>query len=220
VPGEVEDPAASPFTALGQERRYRKGTTMILQGDVASAVHLIIDGWVKIVKTTPMGNEVLLVLLGPGDFLGHFEAFQGGDARYLATVVTLADTRASVIPTSRFMEYLHEHPDTALAHLRRLVARIDYFDRRIMEAALFDTAHRVASLLVLLADRFGETTDEGVVIRTALSQDDLSTMVGASRDSVARALTSLRSRDLVRTGRRMITVVDLDAMRAIADEMF
>jgi len=215
----AHDPDASPFAALGQERRYRKGSTLMLQGDVVSTIHLILEGWVKVVQTTPSGREVLVALLGPDEAFGHFEAFEGTGARHWATVIALEDTRTAAVPSDQFLEYLHDHPGAALEQLRQLIARFDRAERSRLEAALFDTAHRVASLLVDLAGRKSEVTSEGVVLGISLSQDEMSTMIGASRDSVARALTSLRSRDMVRTGRRTITILDLDAVRAFASEM-
>lgn len=209
----------SPFVALGQERRFKRGSTLMLQGDAVSTVHLILDGWIKAVQTTPSGREVLVELLGPDDAIGHFEAFEGVGTRIWATVIALEDTRTSAVPVERFLEYLRDHPDAALEQLRRLLEHLRREDRRRVAAALFDTTHRLASLLVELADRHSEATPDGVVLGISLSQDEMSTMIGASRDSVARALTSLRRRTMVRTGRRTITILDLDAVRAFADEM-
>jgi CRP/FNR family cyclic AMP-dependent transcriptional regulator len=213
------DPDASPFAAQGQERRYRKGSTLMLQGDAVSTVQLIREGWVKAVQTTSSGREVLVALLGPDDAVGHFEAFEGAGARHWATVIALDDLRTTAVPADRFLEYLLEHPGAALEQLRQLMERLARVDQQRLEAALFDTAHRLASLLVDLADRQSETTPEGVVLGVSLSQDEMSTIIGASRDSVARALTSLRARNMVRTGRRTITILDLDALRAFAGEM-
>lgn len=215
----VPDPDASPFAALGQERRYRKGSTVMLQGDTVSTVHLILEGWVKAVQTTSSGREVVVALLGPDDTFGHFEAFEGIGARHRATVIAVHDTRTAAVPVDRFLEYLHDHPDAALEQLRRLVERLVRVGRRPLETAVFDTAHRLASMLVYLADRQFEATSEGVVLGVSLSQDEMSSLIGASRESVARALTSLRSRNMVRTGRRTITILDLEAVRAFANEM-
>jgi len=217
--GDADATGTSPFDAIGTARRFKRGAVLMLQGDAPSAVHQITEGWVKIVRTTPSGSEVLVDLLGPGDLIGHFEAFEADDAGCWATVVALADTTTSAIPKEQFLEYLVEHPLAALKQLRALIARLGGAERHRLEAALFDTTHRLASQLVTLADRFGEVAEDGVSIHAAVSQDDLASMIGASRDSVARALTSLRSRDLVRTGRRMITIVDIDALRAVASEM-
>ena len=215
----AHDPDVSPFAALGQPRRYRKGSTVMLQGDAVSTVHLLLEGWVKVVQTTSSGHEILVTLLGPDDAFGHFEAFEGLGARHWSSVIALDDIRTSALPADRFLEYLHDHPGAALQQLRALVDRLGRVDRVRLEAALFDTAHRLASLLVDIADRHSVTTSEGVVLGVSLSQDEMSTMIGASRDSVARALTSLRSRNMVRTGRRTITILDLDAVRAFASEM-
>ena len=192
---------------------------MMLQGDPVSTVHLILEGWAKAIRTTPFGRELLVALLGPGDAAGHFEAFEGSGARIRATVIAVDDMRTAAVPADRFLEYLHDHPDAALEQLRQLVEQLNRTDRRRADAAMFDTAHRVASLLVDLAGRQSETTPEGVVLGVSLSQEEISSIIGASRESVARAFTSLRSRNLVRTGRRTITIVDLDAIRSYVSEM-
>ena len=80
----------------------------------------------------------------------------------------------------------------------------------------YDIAARVAGRLVELADRFGEAVPDGVRISVPLSQDELAGWVGASREAVAKALRVLRDRGLVTTGRRTMTVLDLDGLRGRA----
>ena len=81
------------------------------------------------------------------------------------------------------------------------------------ECAAYDIAGRVARRLVELAARCGEPDEHGVRIAVALSQDELAGWVGASREAVAKALRVLRSRGYVSTGRRAMTVLDIDGLR-------
>ena len=106
--------------------------------------------------------------------------------------------------------------DACLAVLRTVVDEVWHGSEDRVDLALVGTGQRLAALLVDLADRHGRETADGIEIAIALSQDEISSMIGASRDSVSRALTSLRSRGLLVTGRRSVTLRDLDALRAYA----
>jgi CRP/FNR family cyclic AMP-dependent transcriptional regulator len=201
---------------LGQERRYRKGAYLMLQGDPLRTVHLFIEGWAKVVLTTAAGHNVLLTILGPADLVGDFEAL-GGVARS-ASVVALEPVTTRVVTDAQFLEYLAAHPQAALDLLRTFIHRIRVADRRRIEAGLLDTPHRLGSLLLMLAERHGRPTAHGTTIAIALSQEELSSMIGASRDSVTRALTALRSRGWVATSRRSMTLLDVGALRTFVAE--
>jgi CRP-like cAMP-binding protein len=90
-------------------------------------------------------------------------------------------------------------------------------DRRRVEFGAYGTTQRVARLLVDLAAAQGGTSERDVVLRSGLTQDDLAGMVGASRESVARALATLRTLGFVSTGRRQVAVLDLLGLREFAD---
>ena len=100
-----------------------------------------------------------------------------------------------------------------MALLRLVTSRLRDADRKRVEFGAFDIAARVAGRLVELADRFGEPVPDGVRIPVPLSQDELAGWVGASREAVAKALRVLRDRGLLTTGRRTMTVLDLDGLR-------
>src|SRR5439155_20462513 len=105
---------------------------------------------------------------------------------------------------------LQDHPRAALELVRMLVGRLRESDRRRVEFGAYDITRRLAALLVDLAME-AEAHGTDPVVR--LSQHEIAGLIGASRESVARALVSLRARGLVETGRRTITVVDLEGLR-------
>jgi CRP/FNR family cyclic AMP-dependent transcriptional regulator len=203
---------------LGQERRYRKGAYLMLQGDQLRTVHLLVEGWVKVVLTTPAGHDVLLTILGPADLVGDFEALEGVGRS--ASVVALEPVTTRVITDEQFLQYLAAHPRAALDLLRTFINRIRVADRRRIEAGVLDTPHRLGSLLLKLAERHGRPTAQGTTIAIALSQEELSSMIGASRDSVTRALTEFRSRGWVATSRRTMVLVDVDALRTFVADFY
>lgn len=203
------------LVAMAAERRYKPGVAIIRQGDPTS-VHLIVQGWAKVMITMLSGHEVVLALQGPGDLSGHWEAVQGPLAPAAASVVALEPTVTMAVTADRFIEFLLAHPHACVGELRNLVNLTLGLEERRVEFAFVGTGQRLAALLVDLAVRHGRQTHDGMEITLALSQDEISGMIGASRDSVTRALTSMRARGLVTTGRRSMTVRDFDALRAYA----
>lgn len=203
------------FVALAVERRYKRGDVIVRQGD-PTAVHLIVSGRVRVTYTRASGHEALLVLGGPGDLEGHFEAVHGPGWPAYASVVALEPTVTMSVTADRYVEFLLAHPRACLAELRKMVDVVHCADQLRVDLAIVGTGQRLAALLLDLADRHGRETADGIEIAIALSQDEMSSMIGASRDSVIRALTSLRSRGLLVTGRRSVTLRDVEALRAYA----
>ena len=203
------------FEAMAAERRYKKGFAIIRQGD-PTTVHLIVQGWVKVTSTRLSGHELVISLRGPGELLGHYEAVQGPLWPAAASIVALEPTTTMSAAGDRFVEFLLAHPSACLAELRTVVTEVVDSGRQRVDSALVGSGQRLAAMLVDLAVRHGRETADGVEIAIALSQDEIAGMIGTSRDSVIRALASMRSRGLLETGRRSITVRDLDALRADA----
>jgi CRP-like cAMP-binding protein len=215
VPPSWTLPDAQAFAALAVERRYKKGAVIVRQGD-PTAVHLIVDGWVKVTSTRLSGHELVISLRGPGELLGHYEAVRGPAWPADAGIVALEPATTMAVAADRFVQFLLAHPSACLAQLRTVVTEVVSSGRQRVDSVLVGSGQRLAAVLVDLAVRHGRETVDGVEIAIALSQDEIAGMIGASRDSVIRALASMRARGLVETGRRSITVRDLDALRADA----
>jgi CRP-like cAMP-binding protein len=173
-------------------------------------VVIIESGVAKAVVTTEDGAEVALALRGPGDILGELAAVAGG--RRSASVVAVEPIAALVLSTESFRSYLHEHPGAALVLLGALAERNRDATRRHAEFGTYDTRLRLARLIAHLAETYGEPNERGVRVRL-LTQDELASFCAASREAVARALRTLRDEGLVETGRRTVTVTDLDRLR-------
>jgi CRP/FNR family transcriptional regulator, cyclic AMP receptor protein len=119
---------------------------------------------------------------------------------------------AQEISGAEFRAYLAAHPAAAMELLRMVVGRLRSADRRRIEFGGFETTSRLAHLLAELADEDGGSTAENG-IDIPFSQDELAAMVGASRESVARALARLRASGLVESRRRGVALIDVAALR-------
>ena len=209
------DPAdRDELVARGRPQRWPVGASLMLEGERASGVILVVSGRVKAFSLTEQGEEVLLAVRGPGAVLGELSAVSGRETS--ASVAALEPVTAIVVPVSAFLDFLRTHGRAATALLHLVTSRLRDSDRKRVEYGAFDIAARVAARLVELAERFGEPAEQGVRIDVALSQDELAGWVGASREAVAKALRVLRDRGYVTTGRRTMTVLDIDGLRARA----
>jgi CRP/FNR family transcriptional regulator, cyclic AMP receptor protein len=202
---------------LGRERRYLPRATLLLLGARSDTVLVLLDGWAKVAGSTVDGREVLLTVIGPGDLSGHWEAVTG--AACWANVTTLGACRTQVMSATDFLGFLESHPQVTLALLRHTIAGFRTADRRRMEAGTSDAAHRLGSVVLELATGYGgrDDADATVEIGIPLAQDEIAGLICASRQSVARALATLRGLGLIETGRRSITVRDLPGLRRFVD---
>ncbi len=118
---------------------------------------------------------------------------------------------AQEIGAAEFRSFLETHPAAAMELLRMVVARLRTSDRRRVEFGGYETTARLAHLLAELADDQGAAAGEDVEI--PFSQEELGSMVGASRESVARAIVRLRTEGLLETRRRGVALLDVEALR-------
>jgi CRP-like cAMP-binding protein len=195
---------------LGSVRRYKRGDVLFHQGDDAGAVLVILAGHVKAAMLSD-GREVILAFPGPGELLGELSAVDGQPRS--GTVRAVDDVEALVIPGSAFRAVLEHRPRIAFVLLRSVIERLRTADRQRVDYAVNDVCVRVAGRLVELCDRFGSEDGARVEIGLSLTQDELASWAGASREAVAKAMALLRTLGWVQTERRRILVLDLDSLR-------
>jgi CRP-like cAMP-binding protein len=206
--GQVDRAA---LVGRGRRRQYPPGASLFLEGEKCSTVVVVVSGRVKVFSLTEHGEEILLAVRGPGALLGEISAVDG--APRSASVAALEPVVVLVVPIASFVEFLRERGDAAIVLLQLITSRLRDADRKRVEGAAYDIPARVARRLVELAERFGEPDGQGVRIAVSLTQDELAGWVGASREAVAKALRVLRDRGFLTTGRRTMTVLDLDGLR-------
>lgn len=207
----LSDAEREALFEAGRERTYTRNTRVFHEGDRSNFVIVIVDGRVKVVTTADDGEESLLSVRGAGSLVGELAALD--DAPRLASAVVLEPLTAVVLTAEQFRDFLGRHPRAALELARTLIQRLRESDRRRAEFGSFDVTGRLAALLLELSSRESSGNQRAGI---TLSQHELAGMIGASRESVARALTTMRGRGLVETGRRAITVVDPEGLRSLA----
>jgi CRP/FNR family cyclic AMP-dependent transcriptional regulator len=199
------------LTRAGVRRQFAGGTALFQEHQASDRVMLLMAGRVKIASVSEDGRESVLAFRGPGEVLGELSAIDG-QARS-ASVLAVEPVEAIVIPAPAFRAFLERTPRATLWLLTRVIARLREADRKRAEFGASDTIGRVAARLVELAERYGRPTESGVRIDLPITQEELASWVGSSREGVNKALHTLRGLGWVETERRSITVVDSEALR-------
>jgi CRP/FNR family transcriptional regulator, cyclic AMP receptor protein len=200
--------------AVGHSRTLRVGATLCREGDPPIGVHIILSGVVKLTKTATSGREALLELRGAGDVLGDMSVVDG--ERQSANAIAIGDVEVLAISTDEFETLLGTSPAIARSLLGVVVRRLRQASDRQLELGTTEIMGRVCGRLAELAAIRGEQVTGGVLIRGALSQQELADWSGASRDGVVRAFNELRDLGVIDSGRGRVLIRDLDAVRSRA----
>lgn len=207
VPAELEK-----IAALLRRRRYRAGEPVFREGDPGTALYVVDTGEIRILLGGADGKEVVLSLLGPGEFFGEL-ALLDGEPRSADAVATVA-TELLVLPRDDFLRLLREVPAVAVNMLAALSRRFRRTDRLVHDAAFSDVRTRVTRLLIELAETRGRLGPGGVTIGPRLTQGELASMVGVTRESINKCLRAYAAQGLLRHERGRLILLNVERLRA------
>ncbi len=189
---------AADQTALAELmflRTYRKGMLIFLEGEPSEALHIVLTGLVRVFKTSLEGREQSIELLGPGEPFAVVGAIDEGP--YPASAQAMTDAEVAVLPNRHFRAVLERSPPLMFHLLRVFCNRLRDAQNRVTEMALEDARHRLISTLVRLASQHGMPTADGWEVALTLSQQELATLAGTARETVARLWRELVEHGLV-----------------------
>ena len=194
-------------------RRFRQGETIFHQGDAGQLLYLIESGRVRIYVMGEDGQETSVSLAGSGDIFGELAVIDGLPRS--ASVVAQEDTQVLTLSRERLREHLRRSPQLEINFMKTLSVRVRYSTQQMGSLTFLDVSRRLARKLLELAQAYGVVEPEGVRIDTALTQSDLASLIGATRESINKAMSALRRQGLVLLRHGSIIIVDPDALREI-----
>lgn len=206
----LDEDQLSRLAATMQRRQFAAGVTLFHQDMPGMMLYLIESGVVRIYSIGRTGQELTFELFGAGDVFGELSILD--DKHHSASAITLTPTAVWMLPKSEVDSLLDTHIGTARALIRLLVLRIR--SRAIYtEAMTFqDVQGRLAYVLSNLAERFGKEVSGGVEIDLPVTQFDLSTIIGVTRESVNKALATLRTAGLVELDGSRLVITNRQGM--------
>jgi CRP-like cAMP-binding protein len=207
---EVEDVAKS-----FRQAHYTMDQTIHYAGEDATLLSIVAAGRVKLVRPTLDGQDVLLDILGPGDYFGSLADL--GDRTYREDATAHTDCCVLYTTATEFQRLLGRYPAVALATLGIVSGRLRDAHETIEQISTYPVERRVAATLIRLAGQAGRTGEESVLIEMPLSRQDLAGMTGAQVETVSRVISDFRRRGLVESGRNWIAVRDLEGLAAVVE---
>ena len=187
--------------SIARRRTFEKGEVVFHRDDPADSLHLIVRGRFAARVTTPLGDSVLLEVLGPGQAFGEL-ALLLPDARRSASVSALEDGETRSVFRDDFADLQRSHPGVKDVLLRLLAEQLRRASDRIVEAHYVDAETRVRRRLCELADVYRSAV-------VPLTQEDLAAMAGTSRATVNRVLRDEERRGTVALQRGRVNLLDL-----------
>lgn len=179
-------------------------------------MYMIESGSVRLISIGRTGQELTLNVLGPGEVFGELSILDGQQRS--ATAITLAPTVVWLLAQSDIKEFMAIYPSVNQAMIQILVERVRATARRLEAMTFQDVLGRLAYELLSLAERSGQLSEEGIEITIPLTQVDLATMVGATRESVNKSVSILRTQNLVDVDGTRWFLLDPEGMQQILYE--
>ena len=207
----LDETALERVAAGTRTRRFRRGEVIFHAGDPGDALFILVSGEVKIALPSETGDEAIIASLRPGDVFGELALLDG--APRSATAQALTATEAVVLPRDRFRELIATEPVVRDALLSSLAGELRRLTMHVEELHFLDMTGRVAACLVRLAEEADPAARDGVIrLRTSLTQAELASMVGCTRQSVNKLLGQFSDEGLVRLDREGIAITDLPGL--------
>jgi CRP-like cAMP-binding protein len=202
--------AAEAVAASLEFGEYARGETVFTEGEQGDTLYIVLDGKVKIGRRAADGRENMLSVMGPSDMFGELSLFDPGPRTATATVVT--DARLASLAHAALRPWLTNRPVIAEQLLRVLARRLRRTNDALADLIFTDVPGRVAKQLLALSERFGSVEPEGTRVHHDLTQEELAQLVGASRETVNKALADFASRGWVRVDSRALTILDAERL--------
>jgi CRP-like cAMP-binding protein len=215
----------SIFSSLGEReldvlldvtttKRVAKKELLFRKGDPGNQLYGVLSGRLKVMATGKDGRELVFGVMSPGEVIGEI-ALIDSEPRS-ATVVALERSELLTLHRRELIPFLERHPKVAIDLAAIMSKRLRRLSEQAEDLIFLPLPSRMAKTLLALMDKYGTDAATGPVdIR--LAQQDLGDMVGTTRESINKQLRAWESDDIVELKRARITVLDRDALEAIAD---
>lgn len=189
----------------------RRGDRLFSEGDVGDQLYVVLEGKLKLTRSSSDGRETLISVHGPSDMFGELAMFDPEERKASATAIT--DARLASLAHDDLRKCLETRPPVALHLLSALAKRLRRMTEVSTNLVFTDVPGRVAKALLELADKFGDQQPNGIQVNHDLTQEELAQLVGASRETVNKALADFTSRGWIQLAAKSVLLIDPERLR-------
>jgi CRP/FNR family transcriptional regulator, cyclic AMP receptor protein len=207
---DLDEDGADALRSMVADVELSRGDRLFDEGDAGDRLYVVLEGKIKLTRAASDGRENLLSVLGPGEMFGELSLF---DPRpRTASAVAITDARLAALAHADLLNWLTGRPDVALHLLRALARRLRRANDVMADLVFTDVPGRVAKALLSLAQRFG--TQEAGMLRVThdLTQEEIAQLVGASRETVNKALADFAHRGWLRLEGKSVLILEPERM--------
>ena len=202
----LDDAAFALLTDDIQEIDLSRNAVLFYEGDQDDQLFAVLSGKVKLGRTAADGRENMVAIMGPGDVFGEMALFDPSPRS--TNAVAVSETRLAAIKHAQQLD-----PSISDQVIKTLARRLRHANEALADLVFSDVPGRLAKALLDLADRFGRPATDGVLVAHELTQEELAQLVGASRETVNKALAEFVSRGWIRLEARAVVILDLPRLR-------
>jgi len=208
---ELDEESLKELSAVARKRVFRQGEVIFHRDDPGQVLYIVKEGKVKIALTSPDGQEISLTVFGTGECFGEL-AILDSEPRS-ADAIALERVELYALQRQDFINVVMNHPKIAVQVMKVRSQRLRQTDQQIEDLLFLDVYGRVAKKLLELSETHGVPTSQGVRIELRLTQQELASMVGASRESVNKVMGYFADKRYITTDKHKITLVKLADLR-------
>ena len=206
----LDPEGAAALRASLKETVVGKGEALFNEGEPGDRMYVILEGKVKLGQTSSDGRESLLGVLGPGEMFGELSLFDPGMRTSTATALT--DAVVLGMGNEQLRPWLAGRPEVAAALLQALARRLRRTNEAMADLVFSDVPGRVAKALMDLGEKFGTVTPDGLMVTHDMTQEELAQLVGASRETVNKALADFAQRGWLRLEGKSVLIADSERL--------
>lgn len=211
VADEELDTVLGHATAL----RLKAGDPVFQQGQTAENFFILLHGHLKVVQTTPEGDQIMVRYVIPGEVFGIARAMRR--PTYPASCLAVEESIVLSWPSTEWDGFIARNPQLAFNAIQTVGQRLQDAHARIQELSTEEVEQRVARCILRLVDSSGEETEEGVAINFPITRQEIAEMTGTTLHTVSRLLSAWKERGLVNTGRKRVIVLKMDDLIRLAE---
>ena len=209
---DLEPEALDQLCRYAKHTVLKRGATLFAKDDPGNSLYAVISGTVKLSVSSPDGRNAILNLVGPGEVFGEMSVLDGQPRSADATANT--NCEIFVIDRRDFLPFVRSQPTLAMKFIELLCVRLRWTSEQVEQVILQDLPGRLASALLGLIERRKPESESHTI---SITQQEISEMVGMTRESINKQLRAWVTRNWVRLEHGAIVVLDPAALRDLAE---
>ncbi|MCA1743908.1 MAG: Crp/Fnr family transcriptional regulator [Desulfovibrionales bacterium] len=195
--------------SISQIRKFSAGKTIFMENDPGLGFYGIIDGRVKIYKSSPFGKEHILHIFGPGEIFAEVAVFAGQN--FPANALVLEDSTLVFFPRNRFRALLSANPDLSLNLLGLVSMRLRQMVAKVEELSLKEVPARLAAHLLLLRENTGKD-----MFQLDVNKAQLASLLGTIPETLSRVIRKMKDEKIIQTNGSKVVIINIQGLEDLA----